>query len=106
MTGTTFGPAIGLSWSLPWGGKEKTVVRAGYGISYQGAAAFNSWLNLFTGNNPGLSSTLPSLRTLGLEPIISISHRPNLPIPVPAPTTVKPLSQEPFDVRTNALLGF
>src|SRR5438874_1120672 len=26
-----FGPLLGLSWSLPWFGKDKTVLRAGYG---------------------------------------------------------------------------
>ena len=31
-----FGPAIGLSWSLPWFGRDKTTLRAGYGISYTG----------------------------------------------------------------------
>jgi hypothetical protein len=31
-----FGPAIGVSWSLPWFGKDKTTLRAGYGISYAG----------------------------------------------------------------------
>src|SRR5438093_7404303 len=30
-------PAVGFSWNLPWFGKEKTVLRAGYGISYSGA---------------------------------------------------------------------
>src|SRR5206468_10536049 len=34
-----FAPAVGLSWSLPWGGKDKTVFRAGYGVSYQGRFA-------------------------------------------------------------------
>ena len=32
-----FAPAVGWSWSLPWWGKDKTVLRAGYGISYTGA---------------------------------------------------------------------
>jgi hypothetical protein len=31
-----FGPAVGLSWNMPWFGKDKTVLRAGYGVSYQG----------------------------------------------------------------------
>src|SRR5262249_42365463 len=31
-----FAPAIGLSWNLPWFGKDKTVLRAGYGWNYQG----------------------------------------------------------------------
>jgi hypothetical protein len=33
-----FAPAVGLSWSLPWGGQDKTVLRAGYGWSYTGRA--------------------------------------------------------------------
>jgi hypothetical protein len=100
-----FGPAFGLSWSLPWGGKEKTVVRAGYGVSYQGAASFNANLSLFVGNNPGLS-TLPSLATLGLGTQYFNFSSPNLPVPVPLPTTVKPLAQEPLDAKVNPLLGF
>jgi hypothetical protein len=31
-----FAPSLGLSWSLPWFGKDKTVLRAGYGWSYSG----------------------------------------------------------------------
>src|SRR5438552_3783675 len=97
-----FGPAAGLSWSLPWGGKDKTVLRAGYGISYQGAASFNAGLSLFVGNNPGLS-TLPSLATLGLGGQFFNFASANLPVPIPVPTTVKPLAQEPFDVKVNPL---
>jgi hypothetical protein len=100
-----FGPAVGLSWSLPWGGKEKTVLRAGYGISYQGAASFNAGLNLFTGNNPGLTYN-QNFTTLGVGAQYFNFASANLPIPLPAPTNQKPLAQEPFDVRTNALLGF
>ena len=31
-----FAPSVGFSWSLPWWGKDKTVLRAGYGWSYTG----------------------------------------------------------------------
>jgi hypothetical protein len=31
------GPSIGLSWNIPKWGKDKTVLRAGYGIVYSGA---------------------------------------------------------------------
>src|SRR5262249_26608460 len=31
-----FGPAVGISWALLWFGKDKTMLRAGYGISYVG----------------------------------------------------------------------
>jgi len=30
-----FAPTLGLSWSLPWFGKDKTVFRTGYGIAYE-----------------------------------------------------------------------
>jgi hypothetical protein len=100
-----FGPAVGFSWSVPWFGEDKTVVRAGYGISYQGAASFNAGLSLFVGNNPGLS-TIPSLTTMGLGSQFFNFTSPNLPVPVPLPTTVTPLSVEPFDVKVNPVQGF
>jgi len=100
-----FAPAVGLSWSLPWFGKDKTVLRAGYGISYQGAASFNNALSLFTGNNPGLSYP-QNFTTLGVGAQYFSFSSPNLPVPLPAPTGVKPLAVEPFDVRSNSLSGF
>jgi hypothetical protein len=47
-----FAPAVGFSWSLPWFGKDKTVLRAGYGIGYE----INSLrlLNVVSGDQPGL----------------------------------------------------
>lgn len=30
-----FAPAVGLSWSLPWFGRNRTVLRMGYGIGYE-----------------------------------------------------------------------
>jgi hypothetical protein len=98
-------PAVGFSWSLPWFGKDRTVLRAGYGVNYQGAASFNAGLNLFTGNNPGLSYP-QNFNTLGVGGTYFNFSSPDLPIPIPAPATAKPLAIEPFDVRTNALLGF
>ena len=100
-----FGPAFGLSWSLPWFGKDKTVLRAGYGISYQGAASFNAGLNIASGNNPGLTYT-QNLTTLGLGTTYFNFASPNLPIPVPAPTGIKPLTPQGFYVRTDPLGGF
>lgn len=34
------GPAVGLAWAIPWWGKDKTVFRLGYGISYERNALF------------------------------------------------------------------
>ncbi len=30
-----FAPVLGMTWSLPWLGKDKTIFRAGYGIAYE-----------------------------------------------------------------------
>jgi len=97
------GPAIGLSWSPAWGGKDKTVLRAGYGISYQGAASFNGGLNVASGNNTGLSFA-QTLTTQGLG--ANYYNLTTLPVPVPSPTGVKPLTPETFYTRSNPLTGF
>jgi hypothetical protein len=90
---------------VPWGGKDKTIVRAGYGINYQGAASFNAALNLFTGNNVGLSYA-QNFTTLGVGAKYFNFSSPDLPIPVPAQPQQKVLGQEPFYQRSNPLLGF
>jgi hypothetical protein len=99
-----FAPAIGLSWSLPWGGKDKTVLRTGYGISYQGAASFNAGLNIASGNNPGLTAT-QNLVTLGLSNNFYNLASGTLPVPVPTPTSAV-LGVSPFNTRTDPLAGF
>jgi hypothetical protein len=98
-----FGPAIGLSWSLPKWGKDKTVLRAGYGISYQGAAAFQTGLNTASGSNVGLSYA-QTLTTQGLA--ANYYNLTTLPVPVASPTGIKPLTPEGFYTRSNPLVGF
>jgi hypothetical protein len=101
-----FGPAVGISWSLPWFGKDKTVLRAGYGISYQGAASYNAGLNVASGNNPGLSEP-QNFAKLGLSNTYVNFASPSLPVPVPPPaSTVKPLTPQPFNTRSDPLVGF
>ena len=50
-----FAPSVGFSWSLPWFGKDKTVIRGGYGWSYVGSALIgvNGNLNNIGGSIPG-----------------------------------------------------
>jgi len=50
-----FAPSIGLAWSLPWFGKDKTVLRAGYGLSYAGGPlkGASQDLNFVAGGFPG-----------------------------------------------------
>ena len=76
-----FAPALGLSWSLPWLGKDKTVFRAGYGIAYE--KNFLALLNQLNGYGaPGLGqsqsitpSTYQSLGQVSL-PLPSAFHCP------------------------------
>ncbi len=49
-----FAPSVGVSWSLPWLGRDKTVIRAGYGWSY----VTNS-LKGVPGNIAGVAGSLP-----------------------------------------------
>ncbi len=54
---------------------------------------------------PGLNYT-QNLTTLGLGNTYFNFASPNLPIPLPAPASVRPLEMEPFNVRINPLVGF
>ena len=49
-----FAPSVGLSWSLPWFGKDKTVIRAGYGWSY-----VTNTLKNVPGNIAAVAGSLP-----------------------------------------------
>jgi hypothetical protein len=52
-----FGPAIGFAWQVPWFGKEKTVVRGGYQITYGGAGRSGSTLDTLLGSAPGVANS-------------------------------------------------
>ena len=62
-----FGPAIGLSWSVPWFGKDKTTLRAGYGISYTGGGngiIYDYTVNAAPGANDDETYQPPTLLNL------------------------------------------
>jgi hypothetical protein len=67
--GNNFGPAIGVSWSLPWWGEGKTVVRAGYGVAYQGRFAGGGGLGVDI--NVGLA---PSTNQFARHPTTLVSE--------------------------------
>jgi hypothetical protein len=88
-----FAPQLGLSWSLPWLGKDKTVFRAGYGVSYE--KNFLALLNQIYGYGaPGLGqaqSITPSVYQ-GLGAI-------SLPLPVPS---TPPLATIPINDNNSS----
>jgi hypothetical protein len=93
-----FGPSVGLAWNLPWFGADKTVLRTGYGITYQGALR-----NFITVDNT--VGTVPGINLVGSGGT-GVTDRPTsytslsnvrLPVPLPpgTPTTV------PFPIPTT-----
>ena len=91
-------PAIGLSWSLPWFGKDKTVIRAGYGINYHGGAAF--------AQIDGTSADLPGM-SLYPDPIMTTYTNPGtLVLPVAKTEPFRPIlltdrSQDIYPMDSN-----
>ena len=49
-----FGPAVGFSWSVPWFGANKTSVRGGYSVTYQGGGRGLDLDTALTSNLPGI----------------------------------------------------
>ncbi|HYR92336.1 MAG TPA: TonB-dependent receptor [Terriglobia bacterium] len=50
-----FAPAVGLSWSLPYFGRDKTILRMGYSVGYERNAL--RLVDIVSGDQPGLSTT-------------------------------------------------
>ncbi|PYR98671.1 MAG: hypothetical protein DMG12_22215 [Acidobacteria bacterium] len=90
-------PAVGLSWSLPWWGKDKTILRAGYGVSYQGAVTYIG-LDGAVGNLPGTNLFVEHTTANYL----SLS---NFSLPVPQ-STAKPLEPIPLTDRQQTIQGY
>lgn len=60
-----FAPAVGLSWAIPYFGKNKTILRLGYGIGYERNPIFLSSIN--SGSQPGYASFTTFFRTSRLD---------------------------------------
>jgi hypothetical protein len=50
-----FAPSVGFAWSLPWFGKDKTTIRAGYGMNYEGALRNFITVSSNIGTVPGIN---------------------------------------------------
>ncbi len=88
-------PAIGFSWSIPYFGKDKTVLRAGYGMSYQGGGR-SFTLDGIVGGVPGVaySNTFTSANLINLT---------NFTLPL---SRITPLQPAPLTERTQSLSTF
>jgi len=92
-----FAPAVGLSWSLPWFGKDKTVLRVGYGVGYE----LNSLrlLNVVSGDQPGL-------RTVAQDRRSSYFSLASFAVPITNKIVGKPLETVPNTDRTQTIRAY
>src|SRR5262249_51623456 len=90
-----FAPSVGLSWSLPWFGKDKTVLRMGYGISFHG----NNLVNV-VGGPEAYAGSLPGAFGGSGGAGFSYTQRPYLSLAnltLPIPLTRRPLEPIALD---------
>jgi hypothetical protein len=78
------GPAVGFSWSVPWFGANKTTVRGGYSVAYQGGGRGLDLDTALTTNLPGIGdaqtgfvpTTFTNIATLNLPLTRNIPLQP------------------------------
>ena len=83
-----FGPAVGFSWQVPWGGKGKTTLRGGYQLSYLGGGR-GFVLDTAIGNPPG-SSNQANYVIPATDPYFSLAKLVANPSLIPVPPTFLP----------------
>jgi hypothetical protein len=78
-------PAVGLSWNLPWFGKDKTVLRSGYGVNFIGALRNFITVDSTLGTVPGINIVGSGGTGLTYTPTSYTSIATvSLPVPFPA----------------------
>jgi len=100
-----FAPSVGFSWSLPWLGKDKTVLRAGYGWSYTGrpVSGANS-TNSITGVAGGVPGTFGGVGN-GQLTFTSANYLSLANLTVPIPQQFPVLGPIPIDGGRNDTLA-
>jgi hypothetical protein len=98
-----FAPSVGLSYSLPWLGKDKTVLRMGYGWAYTGGAlkSANTVLDSIAGAAPG-AVELSGGNGITFNPPV-FTNMANIALPIPQ--QYAPLSAVPIDGQRSDTLS-
>ncbi len=97
-----FGPAFGFAYNLPWFGRDKTTLRGGYQLTYQGGNRFNE-LEGPIANPPGSSYGATINQLGGSNTYLDLT---DLQAGVPVPTAILPMQPLPITDRTQSLTSF
>ncbi|MBI1788702.1 MAG: carboxypeptidase regulatory-like domain-containing protein [Acidobacteria bacterium] len=90
-----FAPSIGLSWSLPWFGKNKTVLRAGYGVGFERNPIY--LVHTVSSMEPGFSET----RTFVTGSLLTAGN-----VQLPLTPLGRPLDVVPLTDRTQTVYSY
>ncbi len=90
-----FAPSAGLSWSLPWFGRNKTVLRMGYGIGYERNPIY--LVHTVSGMNPGFSEA----RTFTTASLLTVAN-----LRLPLQPLGRPLTEVPLTDRAQTVYSF
>jgi hypothetical protein len=93
-----FGPAVGFAWQVPWFGADKTTVRGGYQVTFNGLPSFNS----LTQTQVAPGSTLAASYT-GDSGANAYLDMTKLATFVPVPQIVKPMQPVPVSDGTQSV---
>jgi hypothetical protein len=93
-----FAPSLGFSWNVPWLGREKTVLRAGYGMNYEGALRNFITVDGVIGTVPGIN-LVSGGSGLNYTPSAYLALS-NVTLPIPFPTGTP--THSPFPIPTTA----
>jgi hypothetical protein len=91
-----FAPAVGMTWSIPYFGKDKTVLRAGYGISYPRSTNLST---VDTNVGAGTGTSAVEIRR-------SASYFDMSMVRLPLTTAAKPLDIVPLTDRNQTQRAF
>lgn len=99
------GPAVGFSWSIPWFGKDKTALRAGYGWSYT-----NNNLKNIPGNLTAIAGAIPGTfegsGTNGVS-YTTASYLSMSSVSLPIPQQYAPLRPDPLNgTRSDTMQAY
>jgi hypothetical protein len=103
-----FGPAVGFAWQLPWFGADKTTVRGGYQVTYEGGGRFYDLDTQGVANPPG-SANITTYTGLNnatgvVKPYLDFNDALAI-VPIP-PLIPKPLQTVPVTDRSQVLVAF